>query len=98
MTASEDPFWSNYDPMPTMPADDCRFYRCYVFNILELTAAFSGDIQGHVEILQAPRSQQEAASPWARSRNLEETESIEPIRDEILAVIYLEANSWLDAK
>jgi hypothetical protein len=69
---------------------------CLIF--FNFTASFAGDIQGRVEILQAPRSQQEAASPWARSRNLEGTEAVEPIGDEILAVIYLEANSWLDAK
>ncbi len=65
------------------------------FGIFKLPTAKAGDLQGHVQILQAPVSQQEAASPWARSRDLEGTESAIPEGDEILAVVYLEANAGL---
>lgn len=64
--------------------------------LLDFNSSFAGDIHGRVEILQAPRNQQEAASPWARQRSIEGAETVEPAGDAIIAVVYLEANNGLE--
>lgn len=73
--------------------------RLVALLVLTITCSTSsvraGDIVGRVDILRTAAGTQEAISPWARTRRLDNTEPDVGESEEVIAVVYLEQDDAL---